>query len=312
VVNDAYACEDGSTGIGFKKGPRLITPTEGKLQQGYEEGRVFKVTDKASGRIAGMTYWELSVRGDNSSSIYFGPFAVSPAFQGRRAGRLMLAEVERIARERRLVGIDIKVVNVRTDLISMYEHFGFKRTGTAPFPPEAVHKLTRADVHIVQMRRAVVYDGEEQKEVTITGGCFCGQVRYRVTGEPCHVYYYHCSICRKISGSVVMAWFTVPINALKFTDPLPEESGDEDAACVGSKPKALRAFSTSDKFERWFCRHCASHILFARRRDPEHLEVCHGSLDEAAGMPPRNHIWTRSQLPFLHFNDDLPRFLTEP
>jgi hypothetical protein len=36
----------------------------------------------------------------------------------------------------------------------------------------------------------------------LAGGCLCGAVRFRVTAEPLAAYYCHCSMCRKISGSI--------------------------------------------------------------------------------------------------------------
>lgn len=133
---------------------------------GYEEGRIIKVVQASTSLIVGMTYWE--VTGENS--LYFGPFAVNPAFQGRRIGKMMLDEVERIAKERNLKEIKIVVVNLRTDLISMYKHMGFVQTGTAPFPPHAVYKLTRTDVHIIEMCRSLASPSTDQQgESDITG-----------------------------------------------------------------------------------------------------------------------------------------------
>ena len=65
---------------------------------------------------------------------------------------MMLAEVERLGREHKCSGIDIKVVSLRTDLIAWYTSQGYEQTGVSPYPPENVHKLTRA-AHFVDMRR---------------------------------------------------------------------------------------------------------------------------------------------------------------
>ena len=154
LTNEAYAIvEDGSTGSKFKKGPRLSSPTEGKLFAGYQDGRIFKVTDLESGKIVGMTYWEVT----SQDTLYFGPFAVSPDFQGRKVGTLMLAEVERIARERKLIGIDINVVHLRPNLVSWYKDQGYVQTGTSPYPVDDLHNTTQP-VHFIEMRRLLHYD----------------------------------------------------------------------------------------------------------------------------------------------------------
>lgn len=312
VVNEAYSCENGCSGFGHKKDNRMISPTEGNMLSAYREGRVMKVVQTETGRIVGMMYWEVT----QEKSLYFGPYAVSPAFQGRGIGKLMFAEVERIARERKLTEIRIVVVNIRTDLISMYKHMGFVQTGTAPFPPHAVYKLTRTDVHIIEMSRPLQQPTVDAKagndEYTcITGGCFCGKVRYQITSPPSQVYFCHCSNCRRVSGSVVMAWLSIPSTTIQFAT---TSSDDTDARTeyVVDYPSDLTSYNTSACFERWFCRTCASHIMFSRRGSHDMVEICHGSLDAPALLPPRNHIWTESQLPFLHLNDSIPKFATEP
>ena len=53
--------------------------------------------------------------------------------------------------------------------------------------------------------------------IELTGGCFCGAVRYRARGYPDQAYYCHCSICQKTSGAP--AELAVPLEAgsLEYT-----------------------------------------------------------------------------------------------
>ena len=50
-----------------------------------------------------------------------------------------------------------------------------------------------------------------------TGGCLCGDVRYRVRGEPVHVGRCHCADCRKESGSAFTIYGQWPIDAFEST-----------------------------------------------------------------------------------------------
>jgi len=67
---------------------------------------------------------------------YFGMFSVHPPFQGTGIGRLMIGEVERIAREEwACERVEMTVIDIRDELIAWYERRGYARTGrTKPFP----------------------------------------------------------------------------------------------------------------------------------------------------------------------------------
>jgi GNAT superfamily N-acetyltransferase len=70
------------------------------------------------------------------AAAWFGMFAVRPALQGAGAGKAVLAEAERLAREVwRLPVMKLTVIDVRTELIAFYERRGYVRTGLKkPFP----------------------------------------------------------------------------------------------------------------------------------------------------------------------------------
>ena len=40
----------------------------------------------------------------------------------------------------------------------------------------------------------------------------------------------------------------------------------------------------------------------------DRVQVSLGSLDRPGNVTPDDHVWTRSQLPWLHIDDDLPRY----
>ncbi|MDQ3206494.1 MAG: GNAT family N-acetyltransferase [Pseudomonadota bacterium] len=69
-------------------------------------------------------------------AAYFGMFSVRPELQGGGVGKALLAEAERIARDRwRLPSMRMTVIDVRDELIAFYERRGYRRTGIhKPFP----------------------------------------------------------------------------------------------------------------------------------------------------------------------------------
>lgn len=67
---------------------------------------------------------------------YFGMFAVDPSEQGAGLGKAVLAEAERIARERwQCRAMRLTVIEQRNELIAWYERRGYLRTAEyQPFP----------------------------------------------------------------------------------------------------------------------------------------------------------------------------------
>lgn len=68
-------------------------------------------------------------------AAYFGMFAVDPSLQGGGIGDAILAECERLARERGLASMRMTVFWMRSELIAWYQRRGYAATGErAPFP----------------------------------------------------------------------------------------------------------------------------------------------------------------------------------
>jgi hypothetical protein len=43
----------------------------------------------------------------------------------------------------------------------------------------------------------------------LTGGRFCGAIRYQANGTPFHATNCHCSICRRTTGAPFVTWFSL-------------------------------------------------------------------------------------------------------
>ena len=121
-----------------------------------------------------------------------------------------------------------------------------------------------------------------------TGGCLCGAVRYRATAmlraDLCH-----CRMCQKASGAPVVAWFTLPIESFRFTTGAP------------------LTYRSSAEAIRHFCGTCGSPLTFRLAENPKEIDVNLATLDHPELVVPQGHIFTSSQMPWLHIADDLPR-----
>lgn len=126
----------------------------------------------------------------------------------------------------------------------------------------------------------------------IAGGCYCGAVRYEAAGTPFHRTICHCSICRGTTGAPMVAWFSVARDALRFTRGTPV------------------SFASTPEGTRTFCGTCGSQLTFASARFPDEIDVTTCTLDDAAAMPPEDHTYARSRLPWGVLDDGLPRHLT--
>jgi hypothetical protein len=89
---------------------------------------------------------------------------------------------------------------------------------------------------------------------TLTGGCHCGRVRFRVTADLDRVTECNCSICAK-KGFLHLI---VPPEAFVLL------SGREDLTTY--------RFNTGVA-QHHFCRHCGVHSFYVPRSDPDKIDV---------------------------------------
>jgi predicted N-acetyltransferase YhbS len=99
------------------------------------------------GQLTGAVYVRLG-----EQRAYFGLLSVAPSRQKTGIGRRLIAAAEEFARELGAHFMDITVVNLRTELPGPYAKFGYQVSGTKPFPPEGVHKLTQP-AHLICMSK---------------------------------------------------------------------------------------------------------------------------------------------------------------
>jgi len=133
------------------------------VNQAYEVERFFVLGDRTSSQdvlahvrrgillvategeaTVGCVYAE--IHGDRGS---FGMLAVAPGRQGAGLGRQLIDAAERHIRDAGGRSIDIRVVNLRHDLLPRYRRLGYVDVGTEPY----VHRPTIQPCHFVLMRK---------------------------------------------------------------------------------------------------------------------------------------------------------------
>lgn len=122
------------------------------------------------------------------------------------------------------------------------------------------------------------------------GGCFCGAIRYEVSGVPSSETNCHCSICRRTSGAAFVTWFTVPSESLRIVSGVPS------------------SFQSSDHGVRTFCSRCGTPLTFKSAKSPTEVDVTTCSLDNPERLSPKDHTWQSSKLPWVRLCDDLPLY----
>ncbi|MEJ6817804.1 GFA family protein [Pseudomonas sp. LF-5] len=120
------------------------------------------------------------------------------------------------------------------------------------------------------------------------GGCHCGHIRYQFSGPLQDIAHCHCSICRKVSGGIVTTWITVPAANFQWLAGTPSRY-DSSGSCA-----------------RYFCPHCGAQLALVTQLSPESIDLTIATLDHPESAPAERHIWTDSQLPWLHLDEQLP------
>src|SRR5262249_47547938 len=134
--------------------------------------------------------------------------------------------------------------------------------------------------------------GGEQMDQVLSGGCLCGEVRYRITATPVEALYCHCRMCQRAHGAPVIAWLTVPLAAFHGSAGPPPASR--------SPPRAFGLF----------CRACGTPLPGRAPATPQHVDVSIATLDDPEPIEPLLHLWTESQIGWFEIADHLPRYPT--
>jgi hypothetical protein len=70
----------------------------------------------------------------------------------------------------------------------------------------------------------------------------------------------------------------------------------------------MAELNSSPKVRRGFCARCGSCLTYSHEARPAEIDVTLASLDEAAQLAPRMHVWVADKLPWVRIEDGLPQF----
>ena len=132
---------------------------------------------------------------------------------------------------------------------------------------------------------------------TFTGGCLCGGVRYRASGEVLRFYHCHCGRCRKTNGTGHASNIMLKGDALEWL---------QGEALLGhyKVPEA-------ERFYNRFCKQCGSPLP---RDVPNHglLIIPAGTLDSDPGIRPEARIFWDSRAEWSCEAGELPTYSEYP
>jgi hypothetical protein len=127
-----------------------------------------------------------------------------------------------------------------------------------------------------------------------TGGCLCGEQRYRCVGEPISMGLCQCERCQRQSGSAFLIATVFPREAVSF------ERGE------------LKTFAVLDGegsgLYRHFCPTCGSAVMITLDRYPGISSMMGGTLDDRSRLKPTFSLWCSSAQPWLTLPPEIEQF----
>ena len=127
------------------------------------------------------------------------------------------------------------------------------------------------------------------------GGCLCGDVRYRVTGQPNYQAVCHCTFCQKFTGS---AFHLV----VAFEKPNVEFSGKP------FKTYDHRSTHHGRVLTLQFCPRCGTTVGLNFERFPTFQSICGSTFDDPNWYKIERHIFTGTALHWMTYSPDVDLF----
>lgn len=132
----------------------------------------------------------------------------------------------------------------------------------------------------------------------IEGGCYCGAVRYEISGQPVFNGQCHCRECQYISGGNPNVCVAIPESGFRYTK---------------GAPRQFKRKDLENPVTREFCAECGTSLLTRAPGLPGTVIIKLGTLDNPAVFGnPQVAIFTIDKQPFHHIPPGLPSFERMP
>ena len=118
----------------------------------------------------------------------------------------------------------------------------------------------------------------------LTGGCQCGQLRYRMTEKPLTLYCCHCTECQGQSASAFGMSLRVPASGVELE---------------GNYDSYLRDADNPLAVEGVYCPNCGTRVVHRGRGADSGSSIKAGTLDDKSWLRPVGHIWMSSAQSWL-------------
>jgi hypothetical protein len=115
----------------------------------------------------------------------------------------------------------------------------------------------------------------------VTGGCYCGDVRFSATSDPIHRANCHCENCRRAIGAQAVAWITVKHSDFRFDQGTPSEYRTETGA------------------RRTFCGRCGTSLTYDHLERPDEIDITTATLDHPEDFSPMRDVFPEEKLPWV-------------
>ena len=126
--------------------------------------------------------------------------------------------------------------------------------------------------------------------IAVEGGCLCGAVRYRITGQSIARTLCHCHSCRLASGAPSVAWAVFRASQFAF---------------VSGKPNTFRS---SPPVVRTFCGNCGTPLTYQHASRQDKIDVTTVTLDSPDDFPPTKEIWIEDKVAWESLNEQLEHY----